>query len=196
MKLVYQTDFTETTGDCVPACIATAFGMKLENVPHVLKDHGNDWLEHLQSWMSADLGYILAFFAPRAAMHYMPHLRNIPYFILGEVGESMYHMCMGLNGQIIHDPNSGGSGIKEVKDYAFLLPCELAGAAIEAVFDKGRYLNKKVDGICTQEDCRILTNNRIYEHHLHAQRRHFLCEKCLEKFGLLDGEVVAEKWPR
>ncbi len=194
MGLVYQNDFTEDSGHCVPACIATAFGMKLEEIPHFLKAYGDGWKSACDAWMSTQLGYLLFFVPAEGCESLLSCMSCMPYFIIGKIGKSEYHMCVGLRGNLVHDPNPAGSGIRKVKDYAFLLQRSVSLTCPTSYFEKGKYLNEGMMGICIQEDCKCMTTSRVYEHTLMMQRRHFLCDSCLEKFGFKNGEVLAKSW--
>jgi len=194
MSLVYQNDFTEDSGNCVPACIATAFGMKLEEIPHFLKAYGDGWKNPCDAWMSKGLGYVMLFLPAEGSEDILSYMEDIPYFIVGEVGKSEYHMCLGQSGNLIHDPNPAGSGIRKIKDYVFLLQTSYGLDEPDTVFEEGKYLNEGMMGICIQEDCKCMTTSRVYEHTLTMQRRHFLCDSCLQKLGFKNGEVLKKTW--
>jgi len=194
MSLVYQNDFSEDSGNCVPACIATAFGMKLEDVPHFLKANNANWVEPFEVWLQSLTGFMPFFTPVKRALQIVLAMKNMPYFVIGEVGKSEYHMCLAQNGNLIHDPNPAGSGIRKVKDYVFLLQVDSVPMMPDFTFEQGRYLEEGRMGICIQQDCKCVTTSRVYEHTLTMQRRHFLCHACLEKLGFKNGEVLTRSW--
>lgn len=52
MISVNQTIHSFTNGDCMRACVASVFEMKIEDVPNFMKDGEDYFAEHLQRFCS------------------------------------------------------------------------------------------------------------------------------------------------
>ncbi len=109
MKPIYQTKFggvdapEAEQGNCLAACLATIFGLGLEQVPDFTGEIvGGGWFFTLQRWLKARNLSILML--PSDAMD-----KPAGYSMAGvdseTLGPDCGHMVVMKNGQLAHDPN-------------------------------------------------------------------------------------------
>lgn len=95
-------------GNCLQACIASIFELSLEEVPHFIAS--TEWPHNMDAWFAErnlvvwftmdqpwNAYYIKAGLSPRSTNPEFP----------------MYHATVAMNGEIVHDPNPAGGGLKE-----------------------------------------------------------------------------------
>jgi hypothetical protein len=110
---INQTIFSgeEKRGNCLQACIASLFELKLEEVPHFLEYE--DWDKALEDFIDTQ-GY---FFEGRAPFKEINNLQFIDeklggYIILGGEGPRGFgHAVIYKDGKLIHDPHPSEAGL-------------------------------------------------------------------------------------
>lgn len=114
MKPVFQTRFGRPLGNCWAAAIASvlevpleavdwAAGMAAEEVePPGATDVSPEWLRRRDERLEA-LGYWLCIFTPVAWPAFIP--AGAHYLALGQTASGVGHVCVHLDGQLVHNPN-------------------------------------------------------------------------------------------
>lgn len=124
MKPVYQTKFGDPEGNCLMACVASVLEISLEECPVLweLEQQGKHWVIELnrflgtRGWMATWLNYEDSVRPPRG------------YSLISGMGpRGLKHVCVALNGEIVHDPfprkdESIPTGLKTVEYYMVLVP--------------------------------------------------------------------------
>jgi len=183
MEYVYQTIVGKGQGNCIPACLATVFGRTIESFPHFAKDFGDDWPAAMNEYLLQFLGGVVIF-----TKRIIKVGVNMPYLVIGKTGYDDYHMGVMVAGNLIHDPHRFGIGVGHVLKYGYFT----AGAPVNRFTGLvSAYRGSDMTQGC--EECKILTNCRVYEHSDATQRKHIVCAQCLEKLKINDGAVVT-KW--
>ncbi len=106
MDKVYQTIFQDekNTGNCLQACIATLFGLPLEEVPH-FATMGDYWFQNLIKW---GLGHGIL------TMMLDGYPPSEIYTIMGGPsprGNFTHAVVVGPNNEVVHDPHPSGDGL-------------------------------------------------------------------------------------
>lgn len=118
---------TGTVGDCWRACIASVIGCPITEVPHFVRDHGDDgWFEATNSWLAERYGETVRY-APVDT--WPPDLSTRrPYVILnGGSPRGEFAHCVvadAASGEMVHDPHPSRVGIASVTGAFALVPVE------------------------------------------------------------------------
>lgn len=118
---------TGTVGDCWRACIASVIGCPIAEVPHFVRDHGDDgWFEATNAWLAARCGETIRY-APVET--WPPDLSTRrPYVILnGGSPRGEFAHCVvadAASGDMVHDPHPSRDGITSVTGAFALVPVE------------------------------------------------------------------------
>lgn len=102
-----QTDTSPTTGNCWQTAIACVIEQDPDRVPHFVKADTDgivsDWWLYSQYWLHYH-GYELSALGR--------HLyTNEHYLVMGYTVRETYHVCVYLNGKMVHDPHPSGAGL-------------------------------------------------------------------------------------
>jgi hypothetical protein len=117
---VYQSKFGEK-GNCFEACLASILEKKLNEIPTLGSDEG--WLHKLADFLSP-FGLFYVEIDPeneeqRKVIEAM-YDGKIYHFINGISPRGGEHACVGLNGELVHDPHPNGGGLDKVNSWGFL----------------------------------------------------------------------------
>lgn len=113
-KKVYQTKFGLPGGNCFNACLATIFGLSLDDVPDFMKD--SLWYERFTDWSVKKLGLQPI----DIQINGCPIPRGY-HIINGESKNGDYwHSVVGKDGEIFHDPHPDGA-LKNQKTYTLFM---------------------------------------------------------------------------
>ncbi|KLI04534.1 MULTISPECIES: hypothetical protein [Mycolicibacterium] len=121
---------TGTVGDCWRACIASVIGCPIAEVPHFVRDHGDDgWFEATNAWLAARCGETIRY-APVET--WPPDLSTRrPYVILnGGSPRGEFAHCVvadAASGDMVHDPHPSREGITSVTGAFALVAVETGG---------------------------------------------------------------------
>jgi hypothetical protein len=121
-----QTAFEER-GNCLAACLATIFGVAIDELPDFLR---GDWKKTLQSW-STGRGYSAAFIAPPGpgVVQFAIDL-DAPLIMCGSSPRGRKHATVWDKGRPFHDPHPGRAGLTS-HDYAIVfVPLSYAGGGL------------------------------------------------------------------
>lgn len=121
MKPVYQTKFGNKEGNCLAACIASIFELRLEEVPNFIEgDTGNgEWHQKLWDFLhSLEHDHVFYYIADPYKVPTFPKGR---YHIIGGISpRGLLHAVVGFNGKIVHDPHPEGGGLLTIADYMII----------------------------------------------------------------------------
>ena len=103
---------------CFSCCIASLLELEYDQVPYFI---GKEWQRRLQRWLQ------------KRGYHYLDVtitdetvLEHAGYHII--TGQSprgeFLHSCVGLRGEIVHDPHPGSPGLLDKQFYGFLIPLD------------------------------------------------------------------------
>ena len=97
------------TGNCFPACIASILGLQLQDVPFFSTRSQGHQLAHANSWLKK-FGLKLVM-VPNTPAHVHPPEAH--YIMRGHSPrmEGQFHMVVGKNGFMVHDPHPDNTGI-------------------------------------------------------------------------------------
>lgn len=116
----------ESIGDCFRCCIASILELPAAEVPHVYEDEG--WfdetgrvgMKRLRDWLASQGLYYFEF---ELAAEYIANWKGAiacHYIISGVGSRGVRHVCVGRDGEIVHDPHPSRTGI-EPEDGKYLL---------------------------------------------------------------------------
>jgi len=113
----------EEKGNCFQAAVASVLEMNLDEVPNIQdygQDKNGDWLDKFRRWLSGYGLGIICLEVPENSnnMSQGYHLIEVESTIL----EGEHHVVVGLNGNIVHDPNDRAKAVgKQIYHYIFTL---------------------------------------------------------------------------
>jgi hypothetical protein len=117
MKYIDQTKFGKD-GNCFAACVASLLGLVIEDVP-CFDVPGKMWLRLFDEWLRGrDLAPIILW--PKGGI--IPS--NVHYIAGGKGPRGLPHSVIYLNGEMVHDPHPDRTGLLNVSDYTFIVPCK------------------------------------------------------------------------
>lgn len=96
-------------GNCFPACVASILGLQLHEVPFFSTETQQKQLDDANRWLKPR-GYQLVML-PNTPNHKHP---KDTYYIIRGLSPRMkgqFHMCVGKNGKLVHDPHPENTGI-------------------------------------------------------------------------------------
>ncbi|WP_458317138.1 hypothetical protein [Mycolicibacterium brisbanense] len=108
-----------TVGDCWRACIASVIGCPITEVPHFVRDHGTEWFEATNTWLTAQCGETVLY-APGEpwAADELSTITRRPYIILnGGSPRGEFAHCVVADvatGAVVHDPHPSRNGITSI----------------------------------------------------------------------------------
>ena len=118
MKPVDQKTFGDPGGNCMSACIASLLDLSIEDVPYFgseIEEYNNN----LDIFL-LDRGLIAITFLNNS--DWVPKCFHI---MGGRTGMGASHAVVGVNGEMIHNPNRlDRSSLKIVEDYTILVPLD------------------------------------------------------------------------
>lgn len=129
MKPVFQTRFTQTDGNCWPACLASFFEVPLEEVDHCHCGK-TGWEERSQEWLAKRGLRFLQLHLTGGEWHWTGLPAGHVCLAGGITENGSSHVVVVRirmkNGkgfvQQIHDPTRGGKGLVELKDIIIFIP--------------------------------------------------------------------------
>ena len=108
MKPVDQTRFGWPHGNCYAACVASILEIRIEACPET--PDPETWDATWDAWLNErNLARIVFTYNRELAWPGWQILCG-PTDTLGPHGENLWHACVGLNGELIHDPNPTRGG--------------------------------------------------------------------------------------
>ena len=117
-EFLYDPD-AGVVGDCWRACIANLTGRPLAQVPHFVRDYGDEWLTQTALWVRAEIGMELKVdtdprfpFAPGDSALVIfagPSPRGVLHGVLGD-----------RDGNTVHDPHPSRAGVLSIEGVFFL----------------------------------------------------------------------------
>jgi len=96
-------------GNCFPACIASILGLQLDDVPFFTTSSQGAQLADANSWLRKfNLKLVMV---PNTPKH--EHPKDAYYIMRGSSPrmEGLFHMVVGKNGELVHDPHPDNTGI-------------------------------------------------------------------------------------
>lgn len=131
-KWVDQTRFGGQEGNCLPACVASIFGLALDAVPNVCADGNTAWLADLRAWSIERLGFAVARWQLSAsrlpvadASEMLDGLLPGVYTIVsGKAPRGLDHATVWCGGRLVHDPHPSRAGLLDVLDLLVFVPCD------------------------------------------------------------------------
>jgi hypothetical protein len=126
MKPVLQTQFagtvdapTDEIGNCYQAAIASVLELDLDDVPHFIALHKDEWWIETVKWMNAR-GKGVAWIPIEDGLD--SGIRPIGYHLMnGKSPRGDYgHEVVGLDGKVVHDPHPSGDGIESVVGWTII----------------------------------------------------------------------------
>lgn len=116
---VYQSKQNNKFSNCFSACVASLLELDAQAVPdfmyeadgRTLNDH---WFDDFAQWLRP-FGYQPLLFTPEN-LDCFP-LRDTYYIIGGKVDIGIMHAAIGLNDEVVHNPNPAHANIVEIVDY-------------------------------------------------------------------------------
>lgn len=116
-------------GNCFAACVATIFGLKIEDVPH---DMGNpEWLEMFRRWLRRTLRYDALCLAGDNIATIAKEIDS-PCIVSGFSERGVMHATVWFRGGMFHDPHPDRTGLTAIVDVIVFIP-----VGFEAYFRKG-----------------------------------------------------------
>ena len=114
------------TSDCERACVATYFGVRLDEVPDLA---GKDWEDVLREWLHRrGMNFFTATVESEAVFR---RVFSRGMVIAGGISSrGNHHAVIYLDGELWHDPWPDGSGIERIDDVDVFFPLVPAGAEV------------------------------------------------------------------
>jgi hypothetical protein len=111
MTFVDQTDFG-ATGNCMSACIASLFNMRVTDVPNFFATHGQEpeaWWRGVREWLSRHNYGIMCLDVSESTTLDV----YAGYFIVSGMSKrGVNHAVIYRDGVMIHDPHPDRTGVK------------------------------------------------------------------------------------
>jgi hypothetical protein len=109
----YQSEFGNTRGNCLQACLATVLDLPLEAVPHFATE-GSEWFNTLNRWLNKNhnMGAIYCSPLNPGTLEVMA-TSDGRYLVGGKAENGNPHVVVYHQGKLWHDPMPGGEGLKE-----------------------------------------------------------------------------------
>ena len=134
-QTIFQTD-SQRNGNCFAACVASALGKQLADVPHFV-----EWGQHLHNgairddndpdrnhWWSMFLGYAFALgLMPHALGHVDEAAAGEPVFVAGPSARGVQHQVLYRDGELWHDPHPSRAGVTSITERFVLRPVPASG---------------------------------------------------------------------
>jgi hypothetical protein len=125
MRPVVQTTFGYPLGNCYAACVASLLEIPLESCPVI--PAGADWNGIWDAWFAArgiarvcfslgDGSWVPKGYAILSGIS--------PRVMFDENNERVHHCCVGLNGELVHDPHPDQSFLEGVTMADILYPLD------------------------------------------------------------------------
>jgi hypothetical protein len=124
---VDQTRFGRGEGNCFAACIASITGLDLNLLTEQLGPGGGTWDGDVwvanpdeEHWFTraervlATLGWQISYDTAEVPDGYAIYS--------GPAARGLLHSCVGIGGEVVHDPHPSRAGLIEVTDYITLIP--------------------------------------------------------------------------
>ena len=115
MKPVKQTILNGTRGNCLAACMASIYDLRLEDVPNFVLQKGPAWWDSTIEFMETRGHWPLVIDALT-----WTETKRVPFgyhIMTGPGPRGFEHAVIGLNGEIAHDPHPSGEGLLETHEY-------------------------------------------------------------------------------
>ncbi len=112
MKPVFQTRYGKNKGNCFQAALASLFELKLEEVPDFCNEYdlaSEEWYRQFVKWLRIR-GYTSL--PVNVDNLDRPNYKDCYLLVTGRNKDGVNHCVIYKNGQIVHNPNRNGSGIK------------------------------------------------------------------------------------
>ncbi len=113
MKPVNQTKMTPPNGDCFAACIASILELPLNEVPNY-SQQGEWWLQW-NEWLSKRGLYLVEFHDQKSKGK--EYLKGYHIITGKSYSGDWNHSVVGMDGEIVHDPNPAQKGIRSHQWY-------------------------------------------------------------------------------
>ena len=111
MNPVMQNVFGQPDGNCLQACVASIFNIKLAEVPNFMRWR-SEWHDRLTEFCIERGLY------PLHVNTDEPEGNLRGYHLMAVMTtRGILHSVVGYNGKMVHDPYPGGSEITEVQEY-------------------------------------------------------------------------------
>jgi len=133
VKPVDQTNFGKT-GNCHQAAMASILELRLGEVPDFCNLYGKDhWHFEQDKWLLERFGMFVLTLDDNSAfdewrVENLHKFEGVYHIIVGDSSRDMQHSCVGMNGEIVHDPHPSRTGLKEVRFYDFFIIADPSGA--------------------------------------------------------------------
>lgn len=130
---VFQDKFGEEEGNCMAACVASIFEMRLRDVPNFVKH--DDWFKRFCDFSRDAAGHEVVYHVvdgvdPESGEPFvdLPDWTNLPnrlknlhpyHIVSGPSERGLLHATVGWRGEILHDPHPSGAGLIRAVDYCF-----------------------------------------------------------------------------
>lgn len=120
---VYQKRYTKPEGECLMASIASILEIPLEACPdlHAAEQRGENYWDAMSAFLR-QRGYQPVWMTPEYLGGTVPKGYAA---VAGDGGRGCDHVCVALDGRIVHDPLPVGDGLRTVSGYVVLVPVEM-----------------------------------------------------------------------
>lgn len=118
-------------GSCVQYAYATLLGIPAEQVPRfdpdALAQLGEEQGDRERAWL-ASIGYELFEISTSPdrsfSEEFLSYVPEVPHLMSGISPRGYGHRCVGIGGQLVHDPHPSQAGLLTVYSLGFLIPLE------------------------------------------------------------------------
>jgi len=106
-------------GNCFAACLASLLGCGLAAIPE-FSDDDEIFAEQLQCFLLTQNKFYIELKPEDEMLETIFKYGMTFHIVEGTSPRGGRHACVGLNGEIIHDPHPGGTGLTTVEVFGFL----------------------------------------------------------------------------
>ena len=128
MIKINQTIFNKN-GNCYSACIASILEIPIKDVPAFSYNNGKSSFINANDWIMTNFNmYLLSSDINNFDKENLQIIKKfkIYHLILGlSATYNTYHCCVGLNGDVVHDPHPKQLGLNKISRYEFIIPLDL-----------------------------------------------------------------------
>lgn len=110
-------------GDCVRACVASILDLPIEEVPHFVQLHDQEWQLAMIDWCE-ERGIVATWKQGISRDHW-------PYMVCGPSPRSGRHACVYQSGALLHDPHPSRDGLGRKSERTFFDPDDMTRKRVE-----------------------------------------------------------------
>ncbi len=120
-----QTNTSTTSGNCHQASLASILELPLDEVPDFCNLYDDDnWAKEEKIWLKAKFNMWSLTLWAKDFKFKEDKIPDTYHLISGKSPRDVMHSCVGLSGEIIHDPHPSKKGLVKIEYFDFFILCD------------------------------------------------------------------------